>query len=363
MKKALFIAALGIVTACNAQEEKGVKDAFIGDFYMGTALNEAQIIGVDVKGVETIKKHFNSIVAENCMKSEEIHPEEGVYDFTLADKFVEFGQANDMFIIGHCLIWHSQLAKWFPYDEKGNFVTPEVLKERMKDHITTIVTRYKGRIHGWDVVNEAILEDGSYRKSPFYQILGEEFIPLAFEYAHAADPDAELYLNDYGMNNPGRRNTYVKIANDLKARGLRIDGIGMQSHVGMDYPDMQEYEESLLAFAGTGCNVMITEWDMSALPSINFGANISDTVAFKASLNPYKEGLPEDVDALWNSRMKAFMDLYLKHSDKITRITAWGVADGDSWKNDWPMEGRTDYPLLFDRNHQPKPFLNEYLTK
>ena len=363
MKKALFIAALGIVTACNAQEDKGVKDAFIGDFYMGTALNEAQIIGVDVKGVETIKKHFNSIVAENCMKSEEIHPEEGVYDFTLADKFVEFGQANDMFIIGHCLIWHSQLAKWFPYDEKGNFVTPEVLKERMKDHITTIVTRYKGRIHGWDVVNEAILEDGSYRKSPFYQILGEEFIPLAFEYAHAADPDAELYLNDYGMNNPGRRNTYVKIANDLKARGLRIDGIGMQSHVGMDYPDMQEYEESLLAFAGTGCNVMITEWDMSALPSINFGANISDTVAFKASLNPYKEGLPEDVDALWNSRMKAFMDLYLKHSDKITRITAWGVADGDSWKNDWPMEGRTDYPLLFDRNHQPKPFLNEYLTK
>ena len=295
------------------------------------------------------------------MKSEEIHPEEGVYDFTLADKFVEFGEANDMFIIGHCLVWHSQLAKWFPYDDEGNFVTPEVLKERMKEHITTIVTRYKGRIHGWDVVNEAILEDGSYRKSPFYMILGEEFIPLAFEYAHAADPDAELYLNDYGMNNKGRRDTYVKIAADLKARGLRIDGIGMQSHVGMDYPDMKEYEESLMAFAGTGCNVMITEWDMSALPSINFGANVSDTVAFKASMNPYTEGLPEDVDALWNSRMKELMDLYLKHSDKITRVTAWGVADGDSWKNDWPMDGRTDYPLLFDRNHQPKPFLNEYM--
>ena len=163
------------------------------------------------------------------------------------------------------------------------------------------------------------------------------------------------------MNNKGRRDTYVKIANELKARGLRIDGIGMQSHVGMDYPDMQEYEESLLAFAGTGCNVMITEWEMSALPSINFGANVSDTVAFKASMNPYTEGLPEDVEALWNSRMKAFMDLYLKHADKITRVTAWGVADGDSWKNDWPMEGRTDYPLLFDRDHQPKPFLKEYM--
>ena len=361
MKKILIFAALGLITACTAPEEKGAKDVFAEHFYLGTALNEAQITGFDTKGVETIKKHFNSIVAENCMKSEEIHPEEGVYDFTLADKFVEFGEANDMFIIGHCLIWHSQLAQWFPYDDEGNFVTPDVLKERMKEHITTIVTRYKGRIHGWDVVNEAILEDGSYRKSPFYQILGEEFIPLAFQYAHEADPDAELYLNDYGMNNPGRRDTYVKIANELKARGLRIDGIGMQSHVGMDYPDMQEYEESLLAFAGTGCNVMITEWDMSALPSINFGANISDTVAFKASLNPYPDGLPEDVDALWNSRMKELMDLYLKHSDKITRVTAWGVADGDSWKNDWPMDGRTDYPLLFDRNHQPKPFLNEYM--
>ena len=361
MKKILLIAALGILAACTTPAEKGAKDAFAEHFYLGTALNEAQITGADTKGVETIKKHFNSIVAENCMKSEEIHPEEGVYDFTLADKFVEFGEANDMFIIGHCLIWHSQLAQWFPYDDEGNFVTPDVLKERMKEHITTIVTRYKGRIHGWDVVNEAILEDGSYRKSPFYQILGEEFIPLAFQYAHEADPDAELYLNDYGMNNPGRRDTYVKIANELKARGLRIDGIGMQSHVGMDYPDMQEYEESLLAFAGTGCNVMITEWDMSALPSINFGANISDTVAFKASLNPYPDGLPEDVDALWNSRMKELMDLYLKHSDKITRVTAWGVADGDSWKNDWPMDGRTDYPLLFDRNHQPKPFLNEYM--
>lgn len=361
MKKILLFAALGLITACSTPEEKGAKDVFAEHFYLGTALNEAQIIGLDTKGVETIKKHFNSIVAENCMKSEDIHPEEGVYDFTLADKFVEFGEANDMFIIGHCLVWHSQLAKWFPYDDEGNFVTPDVLKERMKEHITTIVTRYKGRIHGWDVVNEAILEDGSYRKSPFYQILGEEFIPLAFQYAHEADPDAELYLNDYGMNNPGRRDTYVKIANELKARGLRIDGIGMQSHVGMDYPDMQEYEESLLAFAGTGCNVMITEWDMSALPSINFGANISDTVAFKASLNPYPDGLPEDVDALWNSRMKELMDLYLKHSDKITRVTAWGVADGDSWKNDWPMDGRTDYPLLFDRNHQPKPFLNEYM--
>ena len=323
-------------------------------------MNEAEITGRDTAGVETIVRNFNSIVAENCMKSEVIHPAEDVYDFTLSDKFVEFGEKNGMFIIGHCLVWHSQLAKWFPYDDEGNYVTPEVLKARMKEHITTIVSRYKGRVHGWDVVNEAIVEDGSYRKSPFYEILGEDFIPLAFQYAHEADPDAELYLNDYGMNVPGRREAYVKLINRLKELGLRIDAVGMQGHMGMDYPDMAEFEESLLAFAGTGCNVMITEWDMSALPTVKSGAEVSDTVTFRASMNPYPDGLPADVSEVWNGRMKAFMDLFIRHSDVVTRVTAWGVSDDDSWKNDWPMKGRIEYPLLFDRNLQPKPFLNEY---
>jgi len=359
----LFALATLQAVSCGTEEDAGLKDTFADHFLIGAALNEAEIRGTDTTGVEIIKKNFNSIVAENCMKSEEIHPEEGIYDFELSDRFVEFGEANDMFIIGHCLIWHSQLAKWFPYDDKGNYVTPDVLKQRMKDHITTIVTRYKGRVHGWDVVNEAIVEDGSYRKSPFYEILGEEFIPLAFQYAHEADPDAELYLNDYGMNVPGRRETYVRIANDLKNRGLRIDAIGMQGHMGMDYPDLTQFEESINAFAATGCNVMITEWDMSALPTVNRGANVSDTEAYNSQMNPYPDGLPEDVSEVWNSRMKSFMDLFLKYSDVITRVTAWGVSDDDSWKNDWPMKGRTEYPLLFDRNLQPKPFLNEYLNK
>lgn len=364
MKNLIIGAAFVLAAAgCSSktEEPKGIKDAFEGKFYIGTALNEAEIRGIDTTGVDLVKTHFNSIVAENCMKNEEIHPAEDVWNFELADKFVEFGEANDMFIIGHCLVWHSQLAKWFAYDEKGEYVTPEVLKQRMKDHITTIMTRYKGRIHGYDVVNEAIVEDGSYRKSPFYEILGEEFIPWAFECAHAADPDAELYLNDYGMNVPGRRDAYVKLINQLKERGLRIDAIGMQGHMGMDYPTVEEFETSLLAFAGTGVNVMITEWDMSALPTVNMGANVADVEEYKASLNPYAEGLPEDVAKVWNERMKSFMDLFLKHSDKITRVTAWGVSDEDSWKNGWPIPGRTDYCLLFDRNHEPKAFLNEYL--
>jgi len=158
----------------------------------------------------------------------------------------------------------------------------------------------------------------------------------------------------------GRRETYVKIIKDLQARGLRIDGIGMQGHMGMDYPDFGEFEESLLAYAGTGINVMITEWDMSAIPTVNTGANVSDTEAYRKALDPYADGLPAEVSEEWNARMKTCMDLFLKHADVITRVTAWGVSDNDSWKNDWPVEGRTDYPLLFDRNLELKPFLKEY---
>lgn len=362
----LLLAGMAItMAACSPQKQAEgptLKEVFKDKFLMGVAMNTWQVAGLDTAATNIVKKHFNSIVAENCMKCEVIHPEENRYDFTSADSLVAFGEANGMTVIGHCLIWHSQCAPWFWVDDKGKFVTPEVLKQRMKDHIHTVVGRYKGRIHGWDVVNEAIVEDGSYRNSPFYQILGEEFIPLAFQYAHEADPDAELYLNDYGMNVTGRRDTYVKIIKNLQERGLRIDAIGMQGHMGMEYPSFEEFEQSLLAFAGTGIKVMITEWDMSALPTVNFSANITDTVAFQKSLNPYPEGLPDSVSNVWNNRMKEVFNLFLKHADKITRVTAWGVTDKDSWKNGFPVKGRTDYPLLFDRNYEAKPFVNELIN-
>lgn len=363
---ALLIAAF--VAACGNQkatvvEEPSLKDAVGDKFLMGVALNVNQSSGVDTSSIKLVKQHFNSIVAKNCMKCEVIHPEEDRYDFTLADQFVSFGEKNGMAVIGHCLIWHSQLAPWFCVDEKGNNVTPEVLKQRMKDHITTIVTRYKGRIKGWDVVNEAILEDGSYRKSKFYEILGEEFIPLAFQYAHEADPDAELYYNDYAMNMPGKREGVVKLVSSLKEKGIRIDAVGMQGHMGMDYPDINEFEQSIVAFAGTGVKVMVTEWDMSALPTVKQSANISDTVAYQKMLNPYPETLPDSVSKAWNNRMKQFFGLFEKHADVISRVTAWGVSDSDSWKNDFPVKGRHDYPLLFDRNYQPKPFVKEIMAE
>lgn len=368
MIKRISLVALGCaaLASCSQPQQEAeavtLKDVFKDKFVVGCAVNQWQVSGEAGQMEDSlIRTHFNSVVAENVMKCEVIHPEEGVYDFEMADAFVEYAEKNNMHIVGHCLIWHSQCAPWFHVDTEGNLVNAETLKARMKDHIHTIVTRYKGRIDGWDVVNEAIESDGSWRKSKFYEILGEEYIELAFRYAHEADPDAELYYNDYGMNDAGRRATVVKMVEDFKAKGIRIDAIGMQSHMGLDYPNFKEYEASIEAFAATGCKVMFTELDMSSLPTVNRTANIADTVAYQKELNPYPAGLPDSISALWNARMDTVFKLYEKHADKISRVTAWGVQDGNSWKNDWPVKGRREYPLLFDRDGKAKPFLQKYL--
>lgn len=362
----LFLGAFCVATlaSCSQKsqvEEPTLKDYFGSKYLIGAAINVNQSSEKDPMAVEIIKKHFNSVVAENCMKCEEIHPEEHRFFWDEADQFVKFGEENGMTVIGHCLIWHSQCAPWFFVDREGNQVSAEVLKDRMRTHITSIMTRYRGRITGYDVVNEAILDNGDYRQSKFYEILGEEFIPWAFKCAHEADPDAELYYNDYSMAMPGKRDAVVKLVKDLKDRGLRIDAVGMQSHMGMEHPDFAEYEKTIQALIAAGVDVQFTELDMDAIPTVTFGAAVEDRAAYRAQMNPYPEGLPDSVSNIWNARMKQVFQIYDKYADHIKRVTAWGVQDGDSWKNDWPMKGRTNYPLLFDRNYEMKPFLKDML--
>ncbi len=360
-----FTALIFIATSSSfAQSKKmrGLKDEVRSRFLMGVALNDDEVAEKNPAKTEIIKRHFNSIVAENSMKSMYLQPREGEFNFEQADKFVEFGLKNKMFIIGHTLIWHSQLPSWFCVDEDGNDISKEVLKKRMKNHIQTVVKRYKGKIKAWDVVNEAIEGDGSFRKSKFYEILGEEFIELAFKYAHEADPSAELYYNDYGMADKGKREGVVKMVQNLKKKRIRIDGVGMQAHMGLKHPDIVEFEKSIEAYAATGVKVMITEWDMTALPSAwGASANISDTQEFNAKYNPYTEGLPEEVSEEWNARMEEFFRLFLRHSNSIKRVTLWGVSDETSWLNHFPMRGRTDYALAFGRNLKPKPFVEKIL--
>lgn len=346
-------------------ESPTLKEAFAGKFLIGTALNVPQITGQNPETMDVVKKQFNAIVAENCMKSSRIQPKKAQFNFSLSDQFVKFGEKNDMSITGHTLIWHSQAPDWFFKDSEGNDVSREVLIQRMEDHIKTVVGRYKGRIDGWDVVNEAVLDDGSYRKSKFYKIIGKEYIKLAFQFAHEADPDAELYYNDYSMAGEGKRKGVVKMVKNLQNQGVKIDGIGMQGHVGLEYPSIEEFEKSIKAFSDLGVKVMITEMDISVLPmpDPSDGAEVSANYEYDKELNPYTEGLPDSVNTEFEKRYLDFFKLFLKHQDVISRVTTWGVNDGNSWKNNWPVRGRTDYPLLFDRQNNPKPVVEKIIKK
>lgn len=351
------------VYAQGINNSPSLKKAFENKFYIGAALNVGQLWDRDQASSQVIKHHFNSIVAENAMKSMHLQPTEGKFNFKDADQFVEFGEKNNMFIIGHTLIWHSQAPSWFFKDENGNDVSKEVLTQRMKTHITTVVSRYKGRIHGWDVVNEAIMDDGSYRKSKFYQIMGEDFIRLAFQFAHEADPNVELYYNDYSMAQPGKRQGVVNMVEKLKSSGVKVSGIGMQGHLHLDHPKIEEFEKSIQAYAALGVKVMITELDITVLksPDRRVGAEVSANFQYQNEMNPYKDGLPEDKANQLYNRYSDFFSLFLKYQDKISRVTLWGVSDGDSWLNNWPMRGRTDYPLLFDRQLKPKPVVQQII--
>jgi endo-1,4-beta-xylanase len=354
------LVAMLVVSYKNATLEiTPLKAIFKDKFYVGVALNAKQIWGRDTAALQIVNTHFNSVVAENCMKIKSLQPKEGQFQFKEADKFVDFGVSKGMFIIGHTLIWHSQAPDWFFKDQNGEEVSREVLIERMKKHITSVVSRYRGRVKGWDVVNEAILDDGSWRKSKFYNIIGEDFIRLAFEFAHAADPMAELYYNDFSMAQEGKRQGVVNMLRKLKTQGVKVTGVGMQGHLSLIYPKIGDFEKSILAFSAEGVNVMITELDITVLPSPrrNMGADVNQNYEYKKEINPYADGLPENVAEQLAQRYLEFFRLFLKHEDKISRVTLWGVTDADSWLNNWPVFGRKDYPLLFDRQYKAKPFV------
>jgi endo-1,4-beta-xylanase len=305
-----------------------------------------------------IAREFNSITAENCMKWGLIEPEEGQWQWEAPDRFVDFGTRQGMRIVGHTLVWHSQAPKYLFVDAKGAPVSRETLQKRLESHIGTLVGRYRGRIAIWDVVNEAIDEDEKgWRQTPWLKTLGPSYMERAFQLAHEADPKAHLIYNDYNEHNPGRRKFLVERIRDYKRRGIPLHGVGFQGHIGLDYPDLMEYEKSIEAIAAEGLAIHITELEVDVLPRAwqYTGAEISAIAEGSEKLNPYVDGLPKEVEQQQIARYKEFFELLLKHREKIERVTFWGTHDGESWKNDFPVRGRTNYPLLFDRDLRKKP--------
>jgi endo-1,4-beta-xylanase len=335
--------------------ESGLKDLYKGDFYIGAAINASILTGSRQGLKEIVKNDFNSITAENEFKWSVINPSEGEWRYDFPDEFVKFGQENDMYMLGHCLVWHSQVPRGLFVDSTGSNISKDALVKKMQDHINTLVGRYKGKIQAWDVVNEAITPEDRWRKSKWIEIIGPEFMEYAFRFAHEVDPNAHLLYNDYNMDDAKRRQYVVEVLKDYKKRGVPIHGIGMQGHYHLETPPIEEIEKSIKAYIAEGVKVHFTEVDIDVLPSNTAPtAEISATAAYQESLNPYKEGLPKEIEDKLAKRYEQLFKLFLKYKDDIERITFWGVSDDMSWKNDFPVRGRTNYPLLFNREHKPK---------
>jgi endo-1,4-beta-xylanase len=354
------------------QSDLSLKKSFEHEFLMGMAVNEEISSGKDWVSQEIILKQFNSVTPENVMKAERINPQPGVYNFKPADDFVEFGRKNNLFIVGHTLVWHNQTPAWFFQDKNGKPNSKEAQMERLKSHIEAIAGRYAGKVQAWDVVNEVLDENGSYRPTTWVNSIGngDTLVKYAFKYTSQYAPDTELYYNDFNAWRPTKRDGIMKMVRMLKKQGVRIDGIGIQGHWGLNYPKKEYIEAAIDSFASLGVKVMITELDIDVLPLTKEGQIIGtglvhpqyDLEEFKAFLDPYKDGLPADIQQQLANRYAELFEIFYRKKDKIDRVTFWGLHDGMSWKNDYPIPHRTNYPLLYDRDKKPKPALKAILT-
>lgn len=361
----ISVAAFAFLHGAKGMPE-GLKDAFSEAFLIGTilpgGLDPDATFSSDPAELEVVRREFNALTAENCMKPMFMQPNEGEFFFEASDYCVDFAESNSMALIGHTLVWHAMTADWFFVDPSGAPLGRELALQRMRNHIHTIVGRYKGRIPYWDVVNEAVVVRGSgrpasLRESPWLQAIGEDYIELAFRYAHEADPNAKLYYNDYSMTKRAKVDFVAKMLVQLRANGVPVHGVGMQGHWKLDWPSLADIEYALGVFADAGIPVSITELDISVLPNApaHQGAEVSNKVDYEETYNPYSSSIPDAILEKQAVRYRQIFELFLKYQANIERVTFWGTSDAQSWKNDYPMKGRTDYPLLFDRNYRSKP--------
>jgi endo-1,4-beta-xylanase len=340
----------------SAAEAGSLAAAWKKAFRIGVAVSNQALAGQADAELALIAREFNSVTAENAMKWSEIQPNPDTWRWERADRLVDFAQKNQIDVLGHNLVWHSQVPNSIFTDAERKPVSRETLLATMQQHIETLVGRYKGRVWAWDVVNEAIDEGRGWRKSQWLNIIGDDFMERAFRFAHAVDPKAQLLYNDYNMHNPAKRAFLVTVLKDYLDRGVPINGVGLQAHVGLDYPDLEEWERSIATYAGMGLKVHVTELDVDVLPAAsNTGADVANREQYAANNDPYKAGLPDEVQEKLADRYEQIFRILLKYRDSVERVTFWGLHDGMSWKNNFPVRGRTNYPLLFDRQMKPKP--------
>ncbi|WP_240621805.1 endo-1,4-beta-xylanase [Alteromonas alba] len=346
-----------LLTGCAANPGNSLANAYEGKFLVGTAVKSGTLKSpLPAKNTPECRD-FNAFTAENAMKWQHIQPEPGVFSFAMADQLIRIAEHCNGKVIGHTLVWHQQTPDWVFTDDAGEEVSREVLLARMKAHIYTLVGRYKGQVAGWDVVNEALNDDGSLRDTPWRRIIGDDYIEYAFKYARQADPSAELYYNDYNLYKPQKVAGAVRLVKQLASKGIKVHAVGMQGHYSLFYPAISDVEQSITALINAGTNVAITELDVTVLPlpeNAHTGADITQSFTAHPVYDPYVDGLPEKQQQDLAGKYESLFALFLKHAGHISRVTLWGITDGDSWRNNWPIRGRTDYPLLLDREGEHK---------
>lgn len=351
---AAVLASAKLQAAQKAAESTGLKDAYKKDFLIGAALNTKIIADDDLAYNTWFLREFNSITPENCMKWEALRTEDFGWTFDDADKFVAYGEKYGLHMVGHTLTWHSQTPDSVFFKD-GKYISKEELTKRQVTHVQTVVERYKGRLPVWDAVNEAVGDDNQMRKSHWYNVLGEEFIDTTFHTAHEVDPKAHLMYNDYNNERPEKRAATIELLKRLQKRKVPVHGVGMQAHINVD-TDMQLFEDSILEYAKLGLRIDITELDIDVLPLVWDlpVAEISTRFEYKPERDPYRDGLSQDMQDKLSRAYESLFKILLKHRDKVDRVTFWGASDDATWLNGFPIRGRVNHPLLFDRNHKPK---------
>lgn len=353
-------------------QETTLKEAYKDAFKIRSSVNGSIIQGFDTSSQQIAISQFNSITSENDMKAESLHPRPDVWNFGAADRFIQFGQENNMFIVGHTLIWHNQTPDWYFKNNQGEPKSKEEMTEFMRSYIETVAGRYSGKVHAWDVVNEVIDNDGSYRPTTWVNSFGngDEMVKLAFKFAEQYAPGTELYYNDFNAWRPTKRDGIARMVRMLQKEGIRIDGVGIQGHWGLNFPKNEYIKAAIDTFASLGVKVMITEIDIDVLPLTREGQIIGKIMSdsqfqleeFKTYLDPYREGLPEDVEQKLTDRYAELFNIFYERRDKIDRVTLWGIHDGMSWKNDYPIPRRINYTLLYRRDRTPRPALEAVIN-
>lgn len=340
---AMLAVALDSAAALPAKPIPALRDLYKGDFLIGVAVGSYVYQGQDKDIGKLVARQFNVLTPENAMKWQPLNASPGVYTFDEADRLVQFAAANRMQVAGHTLVWHSQTPDWVFKGPDGKDASRELLLGRMRAHIQKVVGRYRGKVKGWDVVNEAVADGGKavLRDSPWKRIIGEDFVEKAYQFAHEADPKAELYYNDYGLEDPAKRERALQLVKGLLDKGIPIHAVGNQAHWHIQDPPVTEIEKTLQAFVALGVKVNFTELDISLYRWEERG-------------DLYKASLPDELMQKQAVRYATLFDLFRRHRRNIERVTFWGPTDKYSWLNYFP-EKRSNHPLLFDRAGLPKP--------